>query len=142
MWEVNTGVIFAKANRWALHFVRQWLREAREDFHRCRFYKDKWPTEQLCLIHLAKDAESHSPDRIYFAGAQEFNTPWGAFISHMWGGIGGRKGTHEYKKEVKTILRHDRIEDLWRARGVWSDAIRKAISIQSLERQSQIEYVC
>ena len=149
MWEAYTGVMFARANQWSLDLAKTWLRSARDNEVHCRNYKNRWPTEQNCLIYLLRAIEfaPDSENRIYSARAQEFNTPWGEFISHLWGGIGGGHSTHEnaiitdaVQRPVKDIRREDRIEELWRIHGVWSRKMRRAYIHRALNNTR--DFIC
>ena len=151
MWEVNTGVMFARANEFSLDLAEMWLRAARDNVDHCRKFKNRWPTEQNCLIHVLRALDFMRPDvqsRVYSADAQEFNTPWGAFISHMWGGIGGGVPPNEdaifiddaMHQRAKALGRDDRIEEMWRIQGVWSHKIRKALMYRALRNTR--DFIC
>ena len=78
---------------------------------------DAWPFEQRCLEELLAAApRAAERARVARAPMQLFNSPWGEFARHIWGGHGKEMRRHAY-------------DDALRTHGVWDEpALRARVS--------------
>lgn len=84
---LNAGVLFVRASTFSAQLLASWMRAA--DLPVCAPFRQSWPCEQQCLHELLRNRTLLPRlwrDRIATAPMQLFNSPWGGFIRHVWGG--------------------------------------------------------
>ena len=75
----------------------------------CAPFLRSWPCEQQCLHELLRNRTllpAGWQRRIATAPTQLFNSPWGSFVRHVWGGAGAE-------------LRRTAFDDELKVQGVW-----------------------
>ena len=86
---MNAGVLMMRASEWTAQLLAAWMRAP--DTPVCAPFRMSWPCEQQCFHELLRN-RSLLPhrwrERIATAPMQLFNSPWGSFIRHVWGGPG------------------------------------------------------
>jgi hypothetical protein len=78
----------------------------------CAPFRREWPCEQQCFHELLRN-RSLLPRgwrrRIATAPMQAFNSPWGSFVRHVWGGPGVELRRRVFDDEL-------RVQGVWRRR--------------------------
>lgn len=100
---LNSGVLFVRASPWSTQMLDAW---ARARTHECTVEPVPPIWEQGCLERLLNDPtwKQHLKfdERVYLSPMLAFNSPWGRFVRHLWGGPG-----HEMKASVpRSVLAH------------------------------------
>ena len=76
----------------------------------CAPFRDSWPCEQQCFHELLRNRTLLPPGwrrRIATAPMQTFNSPWGSFIRHVWGGPGVELRRRVFDDDLK-------VQGIWR----------------------------
>jgi len=109
---LNTGVVFVRASERGASLLQEWAGMRRSctgrQFHR--------QPEQKCLERMLLNAESarrhaagDGASGVMLAPMGLFNSPWGRYVRHVWGGPGS---------EMRPTIYDDEL----RVQGVWNDA--------------------
>lgn len=104
---LNAGVLFVRSSPWSARFLAAWMQAPQLPV--CAPFRQSWPCEQQCFHELLRNRTllpSGWRRRVATAPTQLFNSPWGTFIRHVWGGPGV-----ELRKRV--------FDDELRSQGVW-----------------------
>lgn len=122
---LNAGVLFVRASAWAEALLDVWMRAP--ELPVCAPFVRSWPCEQQCLHELLRN-RTLLPDgwqrRIATAPTQLFNSPWGSFVRHVWGGPGSelRRRVFDDELKVQGVWRWRQFERLLQeAHGTWVD---------------------
>ena len=86
---LNAGVLFVRASSWSASFLASWIRAP--DTPVCEPFRTSWPCEQQCFHELLRNRTLLPRgwrQAIATAPMQLFNSPWGTFVRHLWGGPG------------------------------------------------------
>ena len=112
---LNTGVLFLSASNWSRQLLRGW--SSLQDTA-CKGKLFRRQAEQKCFERLLADQRQLLPplaeERIFHAPMQAFNSPWGRYARHIWGGEG-------------VGLRATVFDDELRVQGVWTAAQQMAL---------------
>lgn len=107
---LNAGVLFVRASAWSEALLDVWMRAP--ELPVCEPFRRSWPCEQQCLHELLRN-RTLLPDgwqrRIATAPTQLFNSPWGSFVRHVWGGPGAELRRRAFDDEL-------RVQGVWRRR--------------------------
>jgi len=119
---LNAGVLFVKATQWSSEFLAAWMRAA--SLPVCAPFRQLWPCEQQCFHELLRN-RSLLPRgwraAIATAPMQLFNSPWGQFIRHVWGGPGVELRRKAFDDELK-------VQGVWRRTGQMEALVQAARS--------------
>jgi hypothetical protein len=99
---MNAGVLFVRASHWTSSLLAAWIAAA--DTPVCAPFRQSWPCEQQCFHELLRNRTMLPPGwrrRIATAPMQLFNSPWGTFVRHVWGGPGAALRRHAFDDELK-----------------------------------------
>ena len=112
---LNTGVLFLRASNWTRELLHGW--SLLQDTV-CKGKLFRRQAEQKCFERLLSDQRrmlpSDAEDKILHAPMQAFNSPWGRYARHIWGGEGA-------------YLRSTVFDDELRVQGIWSAAQQQAL---------------
>ena len=112
---LNTGVLFLRASNWTRDLLRGW--SSLQDTV-CRGKLFRRQAEQKCFERLLSDQRRMLPagaeERILHVPMQAFNSPWGRYARHIWGGEGAS-------------LRKTVFDDELRVQGIWTAAEQQAL---------------
>lgn len=118
---VNTGVLFLLASNWTRDLLKGW--SALQDTV-CKGKLFRRQAEQKCFERLLADQRHLMPagaaERIMHTPMQAFNSPWGRYARHIWGGEGA-------------ALRATVFDDELRVQGIWS--AEKQMALVTAARQ-------
>lgn len=105
---LNTGVLFLKASNWTRQMLGGW---SSLQGTVCKGKLFRRQAEQKCFERLLSDQRRLLPPeaeaRIVHAPMQAFNSPWGRYARHIWGGEGAN-------------LRATVFDDELRVQGIWN----------------------
>jgi hypothetical protein len=112
---LNTGVLFMMASNWSLALLKAW---GSLENGPCSGKLFRRQAEQKCFERLLTDQRHLLPpaaeQRILHVPMQAFNSPWGRYVRHIWGGEGVRLRATVYDDEL-------------RVQGVWTAAQQMAL---------------
>ena len=121
---LNTGVLFLSASNWTRELLSGW---SSLQFTVCKGKFFRRQAEQKCFERLLTDQRHMLPrgaeERIVHAPMQAFNSPWGRYARHIWGGEGAS-------------LRSTVFDDELRVQGVWTAAQQMAL-VDEARRRSE-----
>ena len=122
---LNAGILFFRASVWSSHFLSAWMRAPQLPV--CAPFRLSWPCEQQCFHELLRNRTLLPAGwrrRVATAPTQLFNSPWGTYIRHVWGGPGAelRKRAFDDELKVQGVWRKHQFEALLEAsRRTWID---------------------
>lgn len=112
---LNTGVLFLRASNWTRDLLQAW---ASLEHTVCTGKYFRRQAEQKCFERLLVDQRRRMPqgatERVVHVPMQHFNSPWGRYARHIWGGEGVRLRASVYDDELKV-------------QGVWTAAQQMAL---------------
>lgn len=124
---LNTGVLFLLASNWTSELLHAW---ASLEKTACSGKLFRRQAEQKCFERLLTDQRHLLPrgadERVVHVPMQHFNSPWGRFARHLWGGTGVELRASVYDDEL-------RVQGVWTAAQQMSlvDAARRAGSART-----------
>ena len=111
----NTGVLFLRASNWTRELLRGW---SSLQGTVCKGKLFRRQAEQKCFERLLSDQRQLLPpgaqQKIVHVPMQAFNSPWGRYARHIWGGEGAR-------------LRATVFDDELRVQGIWNVGQQQAL---------------
>jgi hypothetical protein len=125
---LNDGIFMVRASAWTSRFLRVWFgwrNHPKCAGHGDNNFRTHWPGEQACLEMLIESlneklprtprdghddekVEGHEPldpRKVLTAPMTLFNSPWGRYVTHAWGGRGGREKFAAMDHELRTVYR-------------------------------------
>ena len=112
---LNTGVLFLKASNFSRQMLRGW---GSLEHTACQGKLFRRQAEQKCFERLLADQRHLLPakaeEKIVHVPMQHFNSPWGRYARHIWGGEGAQLRATVYDDELKV-------------QGIWTKAQQMAL---------------
>ena len=112
---LNTGVLFLKASNFSRQMLKGW---GSLEHTACQGKLFRRQAEQKCFERLLADQRHLLPakaeEKIVHVPMQHFNSPWGRYARHIWGGEGAQLRATVYDDELKV-------------QGIWTKAQQMAL---------------